>query len=276
MPIPDELIPDDARVEMDAKMAAGYFTEGLVPTESELGQAQGPGPQRVTSPAGQPSDADAEAAEARYLATPRAIRERAEALYRLARRGALAHFAVDEAALPALAERVVAVTRAAYPDLRAIPDHTRFRHFGVGGVDRVAALDARLDARWRAPAEQRRGCARSSSSRSPACCSTPARASAGRIARPAGETYARSEGLAVASYHLFASGALSDDPARAPFRADAAALAGFGDDALARGISGGRRQSAGRRRRARGAPAPPGPGRRPPTGCIRRRAGAAA
>jgi hypothetical protein len=29
--IPDELIPADARVEMDAKMAAGYFTPGAVP-----------------------------------------------------------------------------------------------------------------------------------------------------------------------------------------------------------------------------------------------------
>ena len=41
VPIPDELIPDDARVEMDAKTAAGYFTEGLVPSESELAKAKG-------------------------------------------------------------------------------------------------------------------------------------------------------------------------------------------------------------------------------------------
>jgi GTP cyclohydrolase II len=41
VPIPDELIPDDARVEMDAKMAAGYFTSGAVPDESELARAKG-------------------------------------------------------------------------------------------------------------------------------------------------------------------------------------------------------------------------------------------
>ncbi len=41
VPIPDELIPEDARVEMDAKMAAGYFTDGLVPSESELAKAKG-------------------------------------------------------------------------------------------------------------------------------------------------------------------------------------------------------------------------------------------
>ena len=41
--IPDELIPADARVEMDAKMAAGYFTPGPVPDAEELQQGQGPG-----------------------------------------------------------------------------------------------------------------------------------------------------------------------------------------------------------------------------------------
>lgn len=34
--IPDELVPDDAKVEMEAKMAAGYFTVGPVPTAEEL------------------------------------------------------------------------------------------------------------------------------------------------------------------------------------------------------------------------------------------------
>ncbi|MFI5445766.1 GTP cyclohydrolase II [Polaromonas sp. UC242_47] len=41
--IPDALIPEDARVEMDAKMAAGYFTPGLVPDAAELKKAKGRG-----------------------------------------------------------------------------------------------------------------------------------------------------------------------------------------------------------------------------------------
>jgi len=41
--IPDELIPADARVEMDAKMAAGYFTPGVVPDAEELKKAKGRG-----------------------------------------------------------------------------------------------------------------------------------------------------------------------------------------------------------------------------------------
>ncbi|MGQ9371263.1 GTP cyclohydrolase II [Azospirillum sp. ST 5-10] len=42
IPIPDELIPDDAKVEMDAKKAAGYFTP-TVPTKDELAVAKGRG-----------------------------------------------------------------------------------------------------------------------------------------------------------------------------------------------------------------------------------------
>jgi GTP cyclohydrolase II len=41
--IPAGLIPEDARVEMDAKMAAGYYTEGPVPDGNELGKAKGRG-----------------------------------------------------------------------------------------------------------------------------------------------------------------------------------------------------------------------------------------
>jgi GTP cyclohydrolase II len=39
--IPDELIPADARVEMDAKVAAGYYSGGKKPDASELATAKG-------------------------------------------------------------------------------------------------------------------------------------------------------------------------------------------------------------------------------------------
>jgi len=41
VPIPDALVPPDARVEMDAKRAAGYFSAGDVPDATELGRAKG-------------------------------------------------------------------------------------------------------------------------------------------------------------------------------------------------------------------------------------------
>ena len=41
--IPDELVPADARVEIDAKIAAGYFTDGAVPTPADLAGTKGRG-----------------------------------------------------------------------------------------------------------------------------------------------------------------------------------------------------------------------------------------
>ncbi|KAJ9662971.1 putative GTP cyclohydrolase [Coniosporium apollinis] len=41
VPIPDEMIPEDSRVEIDAKIHAGYFTTGKVMTMEELGSVQG-------------------------------------------------------------------------------------------------------------------------------------------------------------------------------------------------------------------------------------------
>jgi hypothetical protein len=189
----------------------------------------------VTPPEGEASAAAGadEVAEARYLATPGAIRARAQALYEMSARGALpgASFAIDEGKLPWLADRVASVTRAAYPDLRAIPNHTRFRHFGAGGVDRVARLDAALAALSLSPEE--RLCVKFEL----AITSVLLDAGAGErwsFREPGGLAYARSEGLAVASYHLFVGGALSDDPAGAPYRADAGALARFSEADLAR------------------------------------------
>ena len=39
--IPDELVPADARVEIEAKIAAGYFTDGSVPDERQLSATKG-------------------------------------------------------------------------------------------------------------------------------------------------------------------------------------------------------------------------------------------
>jgi len=41
VPIPDEMIPEDGRVEIDAKIHAGYFTTGKIMTMEELSNVQG-------------------------------------------------------------------------------------------------------------------------------------------------------------------------------------------------------------------------------------------
>jgi hypothetical protein len=154
-----------------------------------------------------------------YLQTTAAIRARAGAIYDAARRGKLAHFRLNEAEVPAVAERVLAVTRQVYPDVRAIPYHGRYRHFDVGGVPRlqrflqgIAGLSA--DEQLRASTEL-------------VITSVLLDAGAGpswRYTEPDGRSYARSEGLAVASYHLFMSGGLAGDHGT---RADAAGLSRF-------------------------------------------------
>jgi hypothetical protein len=170
----------------------------------------------------------AELSEVAYLRSPRAIRDRAEALYALGLRGDLLHFDVDETRLPSVAERVVRVTRAAYPDIRSIPYHARFRHFGAGGKDRVALLDQRLATLG----ADERLCSKFEL----AITSVLLDAGAGgawTYHEASGGKYTRSEGLAVASYHLFANGGLSRDPEHAPLRADAEVLARITEQDLA-------------------------------------------
>ncbi|CAG8488949.1 16294_t:CDS:2 [Funneliformis caledonium] len=41
VPIPDELIPSDSRVEIDAKIADGYFSGGRVPSKEDLSKVKG-------------------------------------------------------------------------------------------------------------------------------------------------------------------------------------------------------------------------------------------
>lgn len=43
VPIPDDMIPADSRVEIDAKIQAGYFTTGNVMTMEELANVKGRG-----------------------------------------------------------------------------------------------------------------------------------------------------------------------------------------------------------------------------------------
>jgi hypothetical protein len=165
-----------------------------------------------------------EAREYEYLQTTAAIRARAGAVLEAARRGELEHFRLHEARLPATAQRVIAITRQVYPDLSAIPYHGRYRHFDVGGAPRLQRFlrslsGSSVDDQLRSSAEL-------------VITSVLLDAGAGsawRYTEPDGASYTRSEGLAVASYHLFVSGTLGSDGSA---RADAAGLSGFEPAAL--------------------------------------------
>jgi len=167
----------------------------------------------------------APAVAAAYLRTPEAIRERAGALLARGLDGRLRHFRVDLSRLAAAADLVAAVTRERYPDLR-VPLHSRWRHFAAGGHDRAAELDRAL-----APSDER-----ARSRLDLAVTSVLLDAGAGPawhyVEAETGEEYSRSEGLAVASFRVFAAGLFSSDPA-SPWRADAEALQTLDDDRLA-------------------------------------------
>jgi hypothetical protein len=149
-----------------------------------------------------------------WLQTPAAIRAKAEEI--LARADDRLAFDVDLDAIPRVAEAVVSTTRDQYPDL-AIPIHGRFRHFEVGSVDRIGRLRAAIAdpiVRARAFVDL-------------VVVSVLLDAGAGSAWTfvEEGRTYARSEGLGVASFAAFARGAWSSTRADDRYRVDARALA---------------------------------------------------
>jgi hypothetical protein len=171
-------------------------------------------------------EAQAEAA-ATILRTTSAIRERAGQLLVRARDGESAWFVIDDEFLDATAREAVAATRARYPKLH-IPMHSRWRHFEAGGVDRKAQLarmlpDLPLTSRAHALIDL-------------TTVSVLLDGSAGadwKYVEPAtGQTFTRSEGLAVASFHAFMGGMFSSDK-DAPLRVDSEALRGLVSDHLA-------------------------------------------
>ena len=173
-----------------------------------------------------PSDAIA------YLRTPRAIRERAQAVWQHVENGESPHFALDYDGLEAAVHATLDVTRERFPDPRAVPFHARWRHLEAGGRDRWQVLAARLPSKLAVEERARRRFDLT-------IVSVLLDAGAGPDWRyreaATGATYTRSEGLAVASVDMFASGAFSRDRAD-PLRADAEALARFEPTALVAGF----------------------------------------
>ena len=170
---------------------------------------------------------EAAAHAAQTLRTTTAIRERARQLLSRARHGDSTWFVVDDACIETAAARVARVTRERYPSLK-IPLHSRWRHFEAGGVDRRAQLDKLLGdvhppARARAYIDL-------------AVVSVLLDAGAGPgwkyTESSTGQSFSRSEGLGVASFHAFTSGLFSSDMNQ-PLRADAAGLRSLVADQLA-------------------------------------------
>ena len=158
-----------------------------------------------------------------YLLTAGAVRERCGQVFAAAERGETRHLRLTLDRLDDAVDRVVAVTRRRYPDL-AVPFHSRWRHFDIGGVDRsrLVAPGADLAETTRARLEL-------------AIVSVLLDAGAGQgwqyREAETGLIIGRSEGLAVASLRAMQTGLFSSDP-RQPWRIDATALASLTADRL--------------------------------------------
>jgi hypothetical protein len=156
-----------------------------------------------------------------------AVRERCHMVYRWVADGRSPHFVLDQGRLGAVAAYVADVTRGAYPDLK-IPYHSRWRHFSAGGIDRWSELAAGIDAD---------PIARARAAVDLATVSVLLDAGAGDAWHyregDSGNVFARSEGLGVASLHMFAAGSFSADPDQ-PYRVDSAALEAIDAATLAR------------------------------------------
>ena len=152
------------------------------------------------------------------LRDPATIRRRCAAITQAVSEGRSSNFTLDRSRLDEVAARVERVTRAAYPDLQ-IPFHSRWRHFESGGVDRKTAMDAALAGR--SVDEQAR--TRIDLTVVSVLLDAGAGADWRYVEAGSGQSFSRSEGLGVASWHAFQQGLFSDTPGDT-LRADAAAL----------------------------------------------------
>lgn len=154
------------------------------------------------------------------MRSPGAIRARCRKVLSLAERDALNHFRLDASRIASAACYVNETIGAAYPN-RVIPYHSRWRHFATGGIDRWGQLAQGLSLASEEIARIRVDLA---------VTSVLMDAGAGEqwTYREPGtdDRYGRSEGLAVASFHMFTRGFFSALPTF-PLRCDADALVGL-------------------------------------------------
>jgi len=169
-------------------------------------------------------------AAARRLLSAEAVRDRANILFDLALMERLDHFRVDLSRLDPVAEWVERLIRSEHPSLE-VPPHSRWRNFEVGGIDRWASIVPSRD--W--VDEREFGRAAIDLAMVSVLIDAGAGARWSYAEAATGETFSRTEGLAIASFAMFASGLFSSEPFD-PLRVDARALAGLTAEELADGF----------------------------------------
>jgi Protein of unknown function (DUF1688) len=164
-----------------------------------------------------------------YLLTPQGIRDRCGQLFTLATQNQLPHFHLDLTQLDRTADYVIEVMRSAYPDLQ-VPFHSRWRHFEAGGISRSAQLDDRLQSLT--PIEKAQ--AKFDVVIPSVLLDAGAGAKWQYLEASTGQTFQRSEGLGVASFHMFLQSAFSSVPNA--LQTDAIGLQSLTEDQLKAGF----------------------------------------
>lgn len=161
-----------------------------------------------------------------YLLKPKAIMDKSYQIFRYAEEGNT-HFNINLEKIPDVGELVLEVTKGNYPTFD-IPFHSRWGHFNSEKLNRVDQLSRKLES-YDAKEIGRRKL-------DLVITSVLLDAGAGddwRFTDPeTNEVIARSEGLALASYHLFCGGYLSAD-ANDHLRVDAEALINLSESTIA-------------------------------------------
>lgn len=146
------------------------------------------------------------------LLTPATIRAQSKAVHEYTAKG-LGFFEIDESRFQPTVDFVIKVIRQNYPSLE-IPFHSRWGHFRAGQIDRpkkLKALLTELDPLERARTELDLVI-------TSVLLDAGAGAQWGYHEESTDQKFDRSEGLGVASYHMFLSGVMSED--RESLRAD--------------------------------------------------------
>ena len=177
---------------------------------------------------------NSDTAAALSLLNAGAVRARAQRIFQIGLDGKLPHFRIELGRFDQAVDLVITTIRKNYPTLD-VPFHSRWRHFVTRGLDRYAALAEDFTDPM----------ARARSAFDLAIISVLLDAGAGPQWRyrdaVEGTDYGRSEGLALASFMMFAAGDFSSapgithDPA-GKFRADAEALANLDIETLRQGF----------------------------------------
>lgn len=160
-----------------------------------------------------------------YILSAKAVRETTKKLYDYAKAGNT-HFVINEEKIEACADYVLEVIHANYPTLD-IPFHSRWGHFKVGNINREELLEESLIG------SDELEIARTKLDLVITSVLLDAGAGATWKYTESNKDYSRSEGLAVASFHMFMDGSFSQEGIAI---ADAKGLINFNAEKLEAGF----------------------------------------